>query len=208
MPPDPTTPDHAAIQAHIDETLKVCDAATFQGNVKNSCEFVQRCEAMQAFKVHAREMLPRYARALEEACKRARIAFQADARLRQTGMLPRVLVLFDEEICRVLNGESEGSVPDAMTDERLAEIKKAIHLYNPKLIDELIGVIDRLRGWVNDLQLGMYINCVYCGHRYGLRNEVPTSMADVLKQHIEQCPSHPMSALKAELERLKAEAKR
>ena len=25
----------------------------------------------------------------------------------------------------------------------------------------------RLEQWVNDLQSGMYINCVYCGHRYG-----------------------------------------
>lgn len=26
--------------------------------------------------------------------------------------------------------------------------------------------IKRLRDWMNDLQSGMYINCVYCGHRY------------------------------------------
>ena len=24
-----------------------------------------------------------------------------------------------------------------------------------------------LRQWIDDLQSGMYINCVYCGHRYG-----------------------------------------
>ena len=56
----------------------------------------------------------------------------------------------------------------------------------------------RLRNWVNDLQAGMYINCVYCGHRYGPDDEVPATMADVLKEHIEQCPEHAMSALKAE----------
>lgn len=49
----------------------------------------------------------------------------------------------------------------------------------------------RLRQWVNDLQAGCYINCVYCGHRYGPDTEVPASMADVLKAHIEQCPEHP-----------------
>ena len=57
----------------------------------------------------------------------------------------------------------------------------------------------RLSDWVNDLQAGMYINCVYCGHRYGPDNKVPATMADVLKEHIEQCPEHPLSKVKAEL---------
>jgi len=61
-----------------------------------------------------------------------------------------------------------------------------------------------LRKWVNDLQSGMYINCVYCGHRYGPKDEVPASMADVLKKHIEKCPKHPMSALHKEVSRLKS----
>lgn len=58
---------------------------------------------------------------------------------------------------------------------------------------------DKLKGWVDDLQAGCYINCVYCGHRYGPDDEVPASMADVLKEHIEHCPEHPMSKLKVEL---------
>jgi len=61
---------------------------------------------------------------------------------------------------------------------------------------------ERLKIWVADLQSGMYINCVYCGHRYGPEDEVPASMADVLKQHIEECPEHPMSKLKAKVDRL------
>lgn len=61
----------------------------------------------------------------------------------------------------------------------------------------------RLRQWVSDLQSGMFVNCVYCGHRYGKTGEVPESMADVLKAHIEVCPQHPMSRLKAENGRLK-----
>lgn len=60
----------------------------------------------------------------------------------------------------------------------------------------------RLQNQVDDLQSGMYINCVYCGHRYGPNTEVPATMADVLKAHVEQCPKHPMSALKAENKRL------
>ena len=64
-------------------------------------------------------------------------------------------------------------------------------------------VVERHQRWVNDLQAGTYITCVYCGHNYGPDDEVPTCMADVLKEHIAQCPQHPMSALKAEVERLK-----
>jgi hypothetical protein len=74
--------------------------------------------------------------------------------------------------------------------------------------------IDCLLSWVRDLQSGMYINCVYCGHRYGPDSEVPASMAEVLKAHIEKCPEHPMSELRtqlttaeAEIVRLKAELK-
>ena len=32
--------------------------------------------------------------------------------------------------------------------------------------------IERLKNWVNDLQAGMYINCVYCGHRLRASLEV------------------------------------
>jgi hypothetical protein len=53
----------------------------------------------------------------------------------------------------------------------------------------------RLQQWVADCQSGMYVNCVYCGHRYGPEDEVPVAMAEVLKQHIAICPKHPMSAL-------------
>ena len=61
---------------------------------------------------------------------------------------------------------------------------------------------ERLHQWVNDLQSGMYVNCVYCGHRYGPEKNTPVAMADVLKSHIEQCPMHPMSILKKEMELL------
>jgi hypothetical protein len=55
--------------------------------------------------------------------------------------------------------------------------------------------IARLRKWIDDLQSGMYINCVYCGHHYGPKDKVPTSMADALKLHIASCPQHPMHDL-------------
>ena len=61
----------------------------------------------------------------------------------------------------------------------------------------------RLGKWVADLQSGMYVNCVYCGHRYGPGSTTPVSMADALKTHIENCPKHPMSALKSDNQRLR-----
>lgn len=70
--------------------------------------------------------------------------------------------------------------------------------------EQLKAENERYKQWVNDLQSGMYVNCVYCGYRYGPEDEVPSSMADALKEHIEHCPEHPMSKLKAELEALRA----
>ena len=68
--------------------------------------------------------------------------------------------------------------------------------------DEFSGWKDEvaeLKRWVSDLQAGMYINCVYCGHRYGPDDEVPSTMADALKEHVERCPKHPMSKLRTKL---------
>jgi hypothetical protein len=56
------------------------------------------------------------------------------------------------------------------------------------------------KAWINDLQSGMYINCVYCGHRYGPDPGTLVAMADVLKTHIEKCPKHPLSAMKIRAE--------
>lgn len=75
-------------------------------------------------------------------------------------------------------------------------------------VASLTQELEEARRWVNDLQSGMYINCVYCGHRYGPKDKVPCTMANALKQHIEQCPKHPMSALKKSLAAAKQENER
>lgn len=67
--------------------------------------------------------------------------------------------------------------------------------------DAAIARAEQAEQWVRDLQSGMFVNCVYCGHRYGPDPGTPVSMADVLKAHVEECPKHPMSALKRELAR-------
>lgn len=74
-------------------------------------------------------------------------------------------------------------------------LQKALHDANAR-ITELERERDEARQWVRDLQSGMYVNCVYCGHRYGPGETTPVSMADALKAHVEQCPRHPMSELK------------
>jgi hypothetical protein len=40
----------------------------------------------------------------------------------------------------------------------------------------------------------MYVNCVYCGHRYGPKDETATSCEQMLFEHIAQCPQHPLRA--------------
>ena len=70
--------------------------------------------------------------------------------------------------------------------------------------DRLRAEVERLKAWVTDLQSGLYVNCVYCGHRYGPGETTPVSMAAALKAHVEQCPQHPISALRAEKAKLVA----
>jgi hypothetical protein len=64
--------------------------------------------------------------------------------------------------------------------------------------------VARLRNWVSDLQSGMYVNCVYCGHRYGPDGSTPVTMAEVLKKHVERCSEHPMSKMRVALEKMAA----
>jgi hypothetical protein len=69
-------------------------------------------------------------------------------------------------------------------------------------LDDLLQLLERQRQWIDDLQSGMFVNCVYCGHRYGPRDETPASrveaaptMAAALQAHIATCPEHPMALL-------------
>jgi len=66
-------------------------------------------------------------------------------------------------------------------------------------ITRLREEVERLVNWINDLHSGMYINCVYCGYRYGPKHDTPVAMSQVLREHIEQCPEHPVSKLKHRL---------
>jgi Ni,Fe-hydrogenase maturation factor len=85
-----------------------------------------------------------------------------------------------------------------MTPERFTEIEQLLGSAPTKwhrAIADCLTDIRRLQLWIADLQSGMFINCVYCGHRYGRADQVSASKAEVLKQHIAHCPEHPMSEL-------------
>lgn len=64
----------------------------------------------------------------------------------------------------------------------------------------IIAEIDRLNQWVADCQSGMYINCVYCGHRYP--PGTPDVRDKVLYEHIKQCKKHPLAKALARIEEI------
>jgi len=97
--------------------------------------------------------------------------------------------------------DEDESPPHALAFTEFAKIAWNEAVRANEEIDRLRAENERLTAWVEDLQSGMYINCVYCGHRYGPGETTPVSMADALKEHVEQCPEHPMSALRAEVDR-------
>ncbi|MDD5533677.1 MAG: hypothetical protein PHC52_12860 [Syntrophales bacterium] len=136
-----------------------------------------------------------------------RLRIDLEARTKQRDELEQALAAKDAELVRLRTEVAAWESSDigdlrvelAAANERIEQLRAEN--------EQLLGVMlenERLRAWVSDLQSGMYINCVYCGHRYGPKENTPVSMAEVLKQHVEGCPKHPMSALKAENERLKA----
>lgn len=60
----------------------------------------------------------------------------------------------------------------------------------------------RLMQWIVDLLSGKYVNCVYCGHRYGPTDTTPTSMSEILTEHIKHCEHHPLNTAITVIERL------
>lgn len=59
--------------------------------------------------------------------------------------------------------------------------------------ERLRAEVAKLNKWVNDLQSGMYINCVYCGFRYGPGDVTEGTMQMALTVHVKACPAHPLS---------------
>jgi len=68
-------------------------------------------------------------------------------------------------------------------------------------VERLRARVAELELHVSDLQSGMWINCVYCGHRYGPRDTTapiipgaPATMGEALTRHIATCHRHPLKA--------------
>jgi len=100
--------------------------------------------------------------------------------------------------------EGVNSQPDVQKahDDAKRTFEEAHKIFGCVESQEASAEIQRLEAWVDDCQSGMYINCVYCGHRYGPKESTPVSMREVLKQHVEKCPKHPLAEARAEVERL------
>jgi uncharacterized Zn-finger protein len=79
--------------------------------------------------------------------------------------------------------------------------QKRIHLADIKILQ---NENKRLTAWVADLQSGMTVNCVYCGHSYGYNTKTPVSKAQMLYDHIKVCKQHPLSKALKENKKLKA----
>lgn len=92
----------------------------------------------------------------------------------------------------------------------IAGLARSIRVRNERIeelemeIEELKAEVGQFQSWVNGLQSGMYINCGYCGHRYGPNEDTPVAMADVLKAHIEKCPKHPLAHAKKKIRLLES----
>lgn len=71
-----------------------------------------------------------------------------------------------------------------------------------ELADLIRKEIKRLEKWVADLQSDKYINCVYCGHRYGPIEETEQTQQEILYAHIQQCPEHPLSKAQKRIDEL------
>ena len=84
----------------------------------------------------------------------------------------------DKRLFRTLYGREPGDKDCTEETER-------------KMFRDSVEEIERLRQWVADLQDGMYVNCIYCGHRY--EPGTPESRDKHLYEHIRTCPKHPLS---------------
>jgi len=84
-----------------------------------------------------------------------------------------------------------------LCNQSAQEIVQAHNLAVQDLQDE----VSTLMQWVGDLQTGLYVNCIYCGHRYP--PETPDVRDQALYNHIKECQHHPLSKALAQIEELR-----
>lgn len=59
-------------------------------------------------------------------------------------------------------------------------------------LNEANQTVAAQRRWIEDLQSGQWVNCVFCGHRYIPREASPTDPTALLRSHIASCAKHPL----------------
>jgi len=124
------------------------------------------------------------------------------------GEWARELLKRDLKIDRLKTKLSEYTKLADIHEENQSQLMGEIKNYETVVANdqELLAIVMSQMGslleWIDDLHSGMYINCVFCGHRYGPDTEEGV-MSDVLHEHIAVCPEHSLSEALAEIEQLK-----
>lgn len=97
---------------------------------------------------------------------------------------------------------ADGPAVDRKNMDRLMILRE-------KLVRPLAEDWKRLNKWVDDLQAGMSINCVYCGHNYGPDDgDHLNTMREALHAHVAKCPKHPLSRCRKLARELAAAARK
>lgn len=110
---------------------------------------------------------------------------------RETDALPRSQQSIDEHERRMaaLAGTWDGPRVELILERLRSDLTTSNHMQK-----QAARLIIQMQQWVADLLGGLYVNCVYCGHRYGPVEDTPTSNEQLLFEHIIVCPQHPLRA--------------
>lgn len=106
------------------------------------------------------------------------------------------LAMYEGEPCRICGKPITSAADAVFVGYSKDNTARAAHHDCAMNITE---IVERQRQWIEDLQSGQYVNCVYCGHQYGPEDETPVSRAELLKRHVQECPEHPMAELREAL---------
>jgi len=123
-----------------------------------------------------------------------------EEKLMHEGLTPvarLVLAMYENEPCRICSKPILDASDAVWTGYSADGKSRASH---GECFQNVIETVERQRRWIEDLQAGQYVNCVYCGHQYGPEDSTPVSRAELLNQHVVACPEHPMSKIKTALE--------
>lgn len=79
--------------------------------------------------------------------------------------------------------------------------KERVEQLEKKLKSEIL----RYDAWIEDILSEKYVNCAYCGHRYGKEND--SANMEAVRKHVENCSKHPMAKEKERADKAEALAR-